>query len=70
MIFTSLTRDVENAFRAARFISDHIIVANNLDAALESCENAIIEAHQTHDSEAGTLREWFTEALGGVENAE
>src|SRR6516165_12521458 len=37
MIFTRLTRDVENAFRAARFISDHIIVAPNLDAALESC---------------------------------
>jgi SulP family sulfate permease len=69
MIFTGLTRDVENAFRATRFFSD-IIVAPNLDAALESCENAIIEAHRTHDSEAGTLREWFTEALGGAENAD
>jgi sulfate permease, SulP family len=70
MIFTCLTRDMENAFRATRFISDHIVVAPNLDAALESCENAIIKAHQTHDSEAGTLREWFTEALGGAENAD
>src|SRR5215468_753469 len=70
MIFTCLTRDVENAFRAAQFISDHIIVAPNLYAALESCENAIIKAHQMHDSEAGTLREWFTEALGGAENAD
>jgi hypothetical protein len=34
---------VENAFRATRFFSD-IVVAPNLDAALESCENAIIEA--------------------------
>jgi hypothetical protein len=56
MIFTCLTRDVENAFGATRFISDPIVVAPNLDAALESCESAIIEAHQTHDSEAGTLR--------------
>src|SRR5262249_47946932 len=63
MIFTSLTHDVENVF-AARFISDQIIVAANVDTALESCENAIIKAHQRHDSEAGTLREWFTEALG------
>ena len=47
-----------------------IVVAPNLDAALESCENAIIEAHQTHDSEAGTLREWFAEALGGAGNAD
>jgi len=69
MIFTCLTRDVENAFRATRFFSN-LVVAPNLDAALESCENAIIEAHQTHDSEAGTLREWFAEALGGVENAD
>jgi sulfate permease, SulP family len=70
IIFTCLTRDVENAFRATRFISDQIIVAPNLDAALESCENAIIKAHQTHESEADTLHEWFTEALGGTENAD
>jgi SulP family sulfate permease len=69
MIFTCLTRDVENAFRAAQFISD-IVMAPNLDAALESCETAIIKAHQTHESQAGTLREWFTEALGGAENAD
>ena len=48
----------------------NLVVAPNLDAALESCQNAIIEAHQTHDSEAGTLREWFAEALGGAENAD
>jgi sulfate permease, SulP family len=70
IIFTRLTRDVENAFRAARFISDHVIMAPNLDAALESCENAVIEAHQTHTSEASTLRDWFAEALGGAENAD
>jgi sulfate permease, SulP family len=70
MIFTCLTRDVENALRATRFISDQIIVAPNLDAALESCENAIIKAHQMHNSEGDTLHEWFTEALGGAENAD
>jgi SulP family sulfate permease len=69
IIFTCLTRDVENVFRATRFFSD-IVVAPNLDAALESCENAIIEAHHTDDSDTGTLREWFTEAFGGVENAD
>jgi SulP family sulfate permease len=45
-------------------------VPPNLDAALESCENAIIQAHQTHNSEASGLREWFIEALGGAENAD
>jgi sulfate permease, SulP family len=70
IVLTCLTRDLENAFRATRFISDDIIVAPNLDRALESCENAIIKAHQTQDSEVGTLREWLTEALGGAENAD
>jgi sulfate permease, SulP family len=70
MLFTSLTNDVENAFRATGFISNHIIVVRNLDAALESCEDAIIKAHRTHDREARTLHEWFTEALGGAENAD
>jgi sulfate permease, SulP family len=70
IVLTRLTRDVENVFRVSRFISDDIVVAPNLDGALESCENAIIRAHQTHDSEGSTLREWFTEALGGMENAD
>src|SRR5262249_56700831 len=70
IILTRLACEVENAFRATRLICDDIIVAPNLDGALESCENAIIKAHQTHNSEAGTLREWFTEALGGAKNAD
>jgi sulfate permease, SulP family len=70
IVLTRLTRDVENIFRVSRFISDDIVVAPNLDGALESCENALIRAHQIQDSEGSTLREWFTEALGGVENAD
>jgi sulfate permease, SulP family len=70
ILFTGLPYDVENAFRATGFISNHIIVVPNLDAALESCEDAIIRAHQIHSSEARTLHEWFTEALGGAENAD
>ena len=62
VVLTRLTRDVENALRA-RFISGDIMVAPSLDRALESCESAIIKAHQPQDSEAGTLRDWFTEAL-------
>ena len=70
IILTHLPREVENAFRATRFISDDIIVVPNLDCALESCENAIIKTHQTQDGEASTLREWFIEALGGAKNAD
>src|SRR5262245_66041916 len=46
LIFTGLTRDVDHAFGATRLISDHIIVAPNLDAALASCEPAIMTAPQ------------------------
>jgi sulfate permease, SulP family len=70
IVLTRLTRDVENIFRVSRFISDDIVVAPYLDGALESCENAIIKAHQAQDSEGSTLRDWFTEALGGVEDAD
>lgn len=70
IVLTRLARDVENAFRATGFISHDIMVAPNLDRALEFCENAIIKAHRTQDSEAGTLREWLTEALGGAESAD
>src|SRR5262249_29505324 len=63
-----LPRDVENVFRRG-FISDDVI-APNLDRALELCENAIIKAHQARDSEANTLREWFTEALASAEHAD
>ena len=69
IVLTRLTPDVETALRA-RFISEDLIVAPNLDHALESCENAIIKAHQAQDSEAGTLRQWFTEALADAENAD
>jgi sulfate permease, SulP family len=69
IVLTRVTPVVENAFRD-RFISEDLIVAPNLDHALESCENAIIKEHQAQDSESSTLREWFTEALAGAENAD
>ena len=68
IVLTRLPRDVENVFRT-RFISDDVI-APNLDRALELCENVIITAHQARDSEANTLREWFTEALASAEHAD
>ncbi|MGB8047830.1 MAG: cyclic nucleotide-binding domain-containing protein, partial [Pseudolabrys sp.] len=37
---------------------------------LEGCENKIIETHRVNNSEAGTLRGWLTEALGGRHHAD
>jgi len=42
----------------------------DLDRALESCENAIIEAHRAEGSETRSLRTWLSEALGDPQLAD
>ena len=61
---------LERAFRTARLISPDIIVATELDRALESCEEAVVEAHRAEGGDALSLRAWLTEALGSQELAE
>ncbi len=70
IVLVNLTQELERAFRAARFISDDITVAPDLDRALESCENAILEAHRAHGSETRSLRAWLSEALGDPQLAD
>jgi sulfate permease, SulP family len=70
IVLVNLTPELERPFRSARFISDDIIVAADLDRALESCEQAIIEAHRAEGSEARSLRAWLTDALGNAQHAE
>jgi SulP family sulfate permease len=70
IVLVNLAPDLERAFRTVRFISDDIIVALNLDRALESCEQEVIEAHRAEDDDAGSLRSWLSEAMGGPASAE
>ena len=70
IVLVNLTPELERAFRTARFISDDVIVASNLDRALEFCEQNIIEAHRTADDDAGSLRAWWSDALGSVAHAD
>ena len=70
IVLVNLTQELERAFRAAKFISDDITVAPDLDRALESCENAILEAHRAHGSETRSLRAWLSEALGDPQLAD
>ena len=70
IVLVNLTPELERAFRTARFISDDITVAPDLDRALESCENAIIEAHRAQGSETRSLRAWLSEALGDPQLAD
>ena len=70
VVLVNLTPDLERAFRTARFISDEIIVASDLDRALEACEQEIIETHRAEGGELRSLRGWLSEALGGAEFAD
>jgi sulfate permease, SulP family len=66
----SLTPELESAFRIVKFISEDIVVAPNLDRALEKCEAAVIEAHRAKGGDVHSLRAWLSEALSSAEHAE
>jgi len=70
IVLVNLTPGLERAFRTARFISDDITVAPDLDRALESCENAVIGAHRAPGGETRSLRAWLSEALGDPQLAD
>jgi sulfate permease, SulP family len=70
IVLVNLTAELQRAFRTAHFISDDVIIAPNLDRALESCEQQIIEAHHTGDDDARSLRTWLAEALGDAQSAD
>jgi SulP family sulfate permease len=70
IVLVNLTPELERAFRAAGFISDDVIVASDLDRALEACELAIIEAHRTEANDARSLRAWLSDALENAQYAD
>ena len=69
-ILVNLTPELERPFRNARFISDDVTLASDLDRALESCEQTIIEAHRAEATESRSLRAWMSEALGDAQLAD
>jgi sulfate permease, SulP family len=70
IVLVRLTPDLERVFRNAGFISDDIVVASDLDRALESCEQAIIEAHLAEVTDQRSLLAWLSEAFGDAQLAE
>jgi sulfate permease, SulP family len=70
IVLANMMPELEKAFRAVRFVSDDISIAADLDRALESCEQAVIEAHQNADDDIGSFRTWLSEALGNPQYAE
>jgi sulfate permease, SulP family len=70
IVLVNLAPEMDRAFRNAGFVSSDVMVASDLDRALESCEQIIIEAHLAEVSESRSLQAWLSEALGDSELAD
>ena len=70
IVLVKLGPELERAFRSASLMADGVVVASDLDRALESCEQAIIEAHRAEVSDSRSLRAWLSEALGDAQLAD
>jgi SulP family sulfate permease len=70
LVLVNLKPESQRSFQAARLLSPDVIVAADIDRALESCEDAIIAAHRGESGELDSLRGWLGKALGGVEHAD
>jgi SulP family sulfate permease len=69
IVLVNLAPKMERAFRTAGFISGDVIVASDLDHALESCERELIEVYQGKTGAERSLRMWLAEALGNADYA-
>ena len=70
IVLAQLGTELERAFRTARFISDDVTIVTDLDRALESCEQKVIETNRAEAGEKPSLRAWLSEALGDPEHAD
>jgi SulP family sulfate permease len=70
IVLVHLSAELERAFRTARFISDDVTIVADLDRALESCEQKVIETHRAEAGEKPSLRAWLSEVLGSAEHAD
>jgi SulP family sulfate permease len=70
IVLVNLTQELERAFRTARFLSDDVTVASDLDRALESCEQKVIETYRAEVDDRPSLRAWLSDALGNAEHAD
>jgi SulP family sulfate permease len=70
LVLVNLSGEIVQAFRARRFITPDVIVADDLDRALESCENAVISAYRAEGIGGKTLGDWLSQALGSAKLGE
>ncbi len=69
LVLVNLPSELNDAFRNRKFIADDVILADDLDRALEACEKEVIAAHLAEGTKARTLRDWLAQALGSDDYA-
>jgi SulP family sulfate permease len=70
LVLVNLTPELQRAFQTNRLHIDSVIVAPDLDHALEFCEEAIIQAHRPDEVAGLSLHAWLADALGSAEYAD
>lgn len=69
LLLVHLPPPAEKALRSSGFITGDVMIAPELDHALEWCENAIIAEHKGLEQEAASLRDWFAQIVGTDQDA-
>jgi SulP family sulfate permease len=70
LLLVNLQSAAEKTLRSSQFISDDMSVVDELDHALEWCENEVIKRHRGLEQEEGSLREWFQKILRTTDDAD
>lgn len=70
LLLVNLQPAAEKTLRSSQFISDDMTVVDELDHALEWCENEVIRRHRGLEQEEGSLREWFQKILRITDDAD
>ncbi len=70
LVLVHLAAKAEQVLRSSDFITEGVTVIDELDRALEWCENQIIAQHQELAQEEADLRGWFTGMLGSEDDAD
>ena len=70
LVLVHLSAGAEKVLRSSDFITDDVTTIDELDHALEWCENELIIQHQGLAQEAANLRDWFAEILDSENDAD
>ncbi len=70
IVLVNLKDELRRALQNIGLITPDVMVASDLDRALESCEDLIVATHRGESTEGDSLRGWLGKALGSAEHAD